>query len=232
MNKKYISLLCVSLLFIFIFLTGCSSTLRSSSNSSNWEVVGTSLFDNLSASAINVDLATITGNVPCVFYQTTINATTRTAIVKKFNGTNWIVMESIANAWDPNIASDTDGNPAIAYLQANTGSQAVVKHYNSTTATWDSLGGATLVNAKQPILAYDKNDNLYVAYVDGSNYITVKKYLSSSNAWTTVGSAGFAGPVSDMKVQFKVADNGTLYVLYNKDNGDSTSSLYCVRYVP
>ncbi|MFC5404298.1 hemoblobin-interacting domain-containing protein, partial [Cohnella soli] len=149
------------------------------------------------------------------------------ATVKRYdNSSNTWKFVGDANGFSSNNAKYTslyvaaDGTPYVAYQDADVGNKATVMKYDSDNDTWSNVGNAgfSAGTAEDVSLVVAADGTPYVAYQDAAKgkKVTVMKYDSDSDEWTSVGSAG----LSDGEAQYtslRVAADGTLYVAY-KDN--------------
>jgi hypothetical protein len=89
--------------------------------------------------------------------------------------------------------TDNNGVEYIAYTELLSGSNSTwdfvrVKKLNPSTKEWESFGTtyASSIKARHPKLAFDSNNNLYLAFIEMSSNtfkIVIKKYDTSTQTW-------------------------------------------------
>ncbi len=74
--------------------------------------------------------------------------------------------------------------PYVVYVETATGA-CKVKQLNSTTGTWDQVGGNVAANAIYSRIYSDENNKLYVTYVDVSNNsrLAIVTYNTTTQTW-------------------------------------------------
>ena len=194
--------------------TTLPSWLTFTSTSSNFQSVSDSNISegNADYAAMVMDKHT---NTPYVVYVD--DANDNKATVKKFNGTEWIVVGnegfSPGRVYFTKIALDSEGTPYVSYIDSANNYKLSVMKFNGTE--WINVGDAGFSDGgiNSLSLAIDSNDTPYVAYADWSNRgkTTVKKFNGAT--WVTVGSKGFSVGYVD-NVQIKTDSNGVPYVSY------------------
>ncbi|WP_157844452.1 MULTISPECIES: T9SS type A sorting domain-containing protein [unclassified Chryseobacterium] len=134
-----------------------------------------------------IDLALDSNNVPYISY-VAASADGRKLNVKKFDGTNWVQVgaanfsDSVVN----NTAVAIAGNGTV-YAAASIWDSANSNHGNNQVyalnpgaTTWNKIGGTVISNGGAATfndLAVDSNNNLVLAYVDGT--VKVKRFNTS-----------------------------------------------------
>lgn len=78
-----------------------------------------------------------------------------------------------------------DNIPYVVYAEGSSSGLAKVKRRNSTTGAWEQVGGTLASNAAYTRIYNDKNNKLYVSYVDvgSSNKLAVVTYNTATQAW-------------------------------------------------
>ncbi|MGB3008176.1 MAG: hypothetical protein WBC06_16805 [Chitinophagaceae bacterium] len=173
-------------------------------NGSSWVNTGSQPVSTGSATCISLALST--AGTPYLAYTDADISVANKAIVKTFNGSNWVnvgtqpISSGIASHISLGVAPGSV-NPYIAYADANNSNRATVKTYNGTA--WVDVGpagGFSAGTASNLSLAFATDATPYLAYQDGANgnRLTVKKF--TAGVWTTVISegisAGTAGNIS------------------------------------
>lgn len=129
-------------------------------------------------------------------------ASAQKATVMRFDGTDWVTVGTAGFsshfATRPIIAINSNNEPYVAYRDDvyATDNKLTVKKYDGTD--WVTVGAAEFSGYAAPdniSLAFNSNDELYVAYrednsVDIVNKATVMKFDGTN--WVTVGAAGFS----------------------------------------
>src|SRR3989344_4852950 len=130
-------------------------------------------------------------------------------------------VNAISNNGDiTSMVSDSHGVKYLAYSDEALNHAATVLQYDENKDTWSVVGapGLTPGRADDVSLAVDKNDNLYIAFLDDTN----RSYYNSSKAtvmkfngtsWNFVGTPGFSMQGVGF-VQMVTDNNNTPYVTY------------------
>nr|WP_294899921.1 polysaccharide lyase family protein [uncultured Pedobacter sp.] len=108
--------------------------------------------------------------------------------------------------------------PYVVYVEGTAGK---VKRRNSSTGTWDQVGGAIGTNITYTRIYNDQNNKLYVSYVDvaDNNRLAVVTYNTSTQAWEPLvsGEAHVStGSVTNTISQFSSTPRSGLS--FDKDN--------------
>ncbi len=130
---------------------------------------------------------------------------------------------SASQVYNTSLAKDDSGTPYVAYRDGGNDYKATVMKYNSTTGSWEIVGGGPVStdNSDYTSLAFDGSGTLYIAYQDNAvTKLTVMKYNSITDSWEAVGSPGFSAGVAEwISLDFDGSD--TPYVAYtDEENGD------------
>ncbi|GEM_PF-7092747 len=112
----------------------------------------------------------------------------------------------------------SSGTPIIAYTDDAFESRIVVKRYHSATSVWENIGNSGLgaVNAKNILLAEDKNGMLYLSYQTPENSASLMRF--NGNSWENLGN--IPGNVSNFSMALSV--NNTPYIAYQTSGQDGT----------
>jgi uncharacterized repeat protein (TIGR01451 family) len=149
-----------------------------------WRPVGTEGFS--AGSTVYTSLALDSNNVPYVAYQDG-NASAEVTVKRYISGT-WQTVGaegfSAGQVEDISLALDSNNVPYVAYRDYGNSSKTTVMRYYPVTDTWQAVGTPAFSSdwAKYVSLALNTNNVPYVAYVEGGNNATVKRYNSGSNA--------------------------------------------------
>ena len=152
---------------------------------------------------------------------------TQKASAMTYDGTDWVYVGnrgfSAGNVAYTSMAIDTFGMPVIAYQDDSfpccDGSPTSVMRFDGTT--WNYLGAPRFTNpGANSVMAIDKNNTPYVAYVDYTLFKTaVMKF--NGTTWNPVGfSSWFASSTSE-SIAFDTS--GTPYIAIS-DNSDSNKA--------
>jgi beta-xylosidase len=144
--------------------------------------------------------------------------------VMKFDGTSWSNVGSpsisASGAGKPEITVDTSDNVYVIYQDYSVSpySNATVMKFDGIS--WSTLGpkGFSSQGAGYPTIRADKNNNIYVNYVDGgnSNKAILQKY--SGSAWMEVGATGgFSSGATDY-ANMVLDSHGNPYLVYSDGN--------------
>ncbi len=104
---------------------------------------------------------------------------------------------TLSSLGDFGYGTDNNGVQYVAYTELLSGSTSTwdlvrVKRYNSSNDTWEDFGPtyATSIVGRHPRIAFDSNNDLYIAFIQitnvNSNSVIVKKYNSGSQTWSSV----------------------------------------------
>ncbi len=99
-------------------------------------------------------------------------------------------ISSVASAYT--AITVLDNVPYIVYVEGpSSGGVAKVKRKNYSTEAWEQVGGNLASNATYTRIYSDKNNNLYVTYVDVSNgnKLAVVTFNSTTQAWEPLAAA-------------------------------------------
>ncbi len=180
-------------------------------NGSNWVSVGTPGFSGYEINSPS--LAFSSSGVPYVAYA---GAPTGPNDARKYNGTAWVTLASLAMPTllaPMDIAVDAAGTPVVAH--ADTGSQrASVRRFNGTGWVYIGTPGFSSAGVGVVKLAISNTGTIYVAYGDSTfgHKLTVKKFNGSS--WVTVGAPGFTADRCNY-INLVLDASGTPYVGYS-----------------
>ncbi|MBS1634690.1 MAG: T9SS type A sorting domain-containing protein [Bacteroidetes bacterium] len=200
-------------------------------NGSTWQAVGT---NSISVSyAYNTVLAFDKNDVPYVAF-TDGNASYLTT-VSMLSGSTWTNVGTPGITGTGNnctIMIDNNNVPYLAFADANNGYKLGVLTYSA--GVWSALG-SVLPTAPNGVKTYpsptvagmfDKNNTLYIAYLDNTNGtdIDVVRYYNTS--WQFIGSAGMP-QTSQAGVSITMNNNGDMML----GSACSTSSPQATPYV-
>lgn len=148
-------------------------------------------------------------------------------------GTTSLNINAGNSAFTPSIAQDSNGYPYVAWTE---GWQVYIKHWNSTTNTWDLLGDVTgTLKAKlsspypayvggeqEPSISVGVDGTLAIAYTDntsGTSRLLVKKWTGS--AWVDVGTLPLNIDPSHnaYRPSLAVYSANLMYVAWEENNG-------------
>lgn len=154
-------------------------------------------------------------NTPYVYY--TQSLAPYRPVLRKFDGTNWVKVGgtniSATGAQEGNLVFDNSNTPYVTYIDLNTYQPKVCKFNGTSWTALGSTGLGTLLSGLK--LDIDKNNNLYLAYVDVTGNVykaTVKKFNGTS--WATVGTAQFSQSIDAIDMALDTA--GVPYVLHRQ----------------
>lgn len=190
----------------------------------NWVIVGTAGFSAGFASYSS--LAFNSSNEPYVAYR---DNNLDKLTVKKFDGTNWVTVGTEGFSGDAqeeiiSLAFNSNDEPYVAYtdmtLINNAVNQATVMKFDGTN--WVTVGTAGFAFARDISLAFNGNDEPYVAFHGGNgNKTTVMKFDGTN--WVAVGTAGFSASNSEY-TSLAFNSNDEPYVAYRDDaNSDKVT---------
>jgi hypothetical protein len=199
-------------------------------NGTSWVYVGTPGFSHTVSTTqgneISLVLKISAQGQPFVFFQDSVAPPFS---VMAFNGSTWSYVDSpgigliITNNFpQPNALSmdlDASGNPYIAFVNSNHGSEAsVFKH--TVGGGWASVGSTLFTpgSADYLSLAIDHSGTPWLAFSDGNSngHLSVQKF--NGNNWILQGSAGFSiGYIGGTAIAFD--NNNNPYVAYS--DGDA-----------
>lgn len=188
-----------------------------------WQLVGNPGFSGESANDITV---IVDNGIPYVACRD--NSTLNRATVKKYDsGTNtWLTLGNPAGFSVGCAASLSlavlEGIPYVAYSDLApppNNCKVTVQSYDSSLNTWLPVGTSGLESAFSQYVALNSySDSSVVSPVIAfaelnSGRITVKRFDSASNTWSSVGSPGFS--VTDAYNIDIVSDDADFYLAYN-----------------
>lgn len=188
----------------------------------NWVTVGTAGFSAYFAGFPS--LALNSSDEPYVVFRDAANSDKLT--VMKFDGTDWLTVGTAGFSGQSqadviSLAFNSNDEPYVAYTDLtvinNTVNTATVMKFDG--ANWVTVGtaGFSAGGARDISLAFNSNDEPYVAYRGNSNKATVMKFDGSN--WVTVGAAGFSAAGTEYtSLAFNSSDEP--YVAY-RDAGNS-----------
>jgi hypothetical protein len=188
----------------------------------NWVTVGTAGFS--SHFATRPVIAINSSNEPYVAYRDDVNATNNKLTVKKFDGTDWVTVgtaEFSGNVQTEaiSLAFNSSDEPYVAFtcLDVINGgvNQATVMKFDGTN--WVTVGAAGFSVARDISLAFNSNNEPFVAFRGNSNKATVMKFDGTN--WVAVGTAGFSVAGSEY-TSLAFNSNDEPYVAY-RDAGNS-----------
>ncbi len=182
---------------------------------SGWTVLGNKGFSDGEVWSTSICADAANGDVYVFYFDKAVNK----AVVKKFNGTNWINVGTAgptAGGADMTAMAVYNQVPYIAYRDTSGtgGYKAKVSLFNGTT--WDVVGAGAISEgvARGVALDFDNNGVPYVFYSadsTGGNGKPVVKKMNGTN-WTLVGNANFSdGDVTDISL---CMDGTTPYVAF------------------
>lgn len=149
-----------------------------------------------------VNLACGSNNIPYVTYRDSL---TKRAIVKKYDGSNWVAVGSFVSDGScalVNLTLDNSDNPVVVYQDSLNNNGLTVKRFNGSS--WTTLGAPgfavwyPLSPYMTPSIAKDGANNLYVMSVDtflnlsGNTTFAVSVYKYNGSNWSLLGSPKFA----------------------------------------
>jgi hypothetical protein len=205
--------------------------------SGSWEIIGAEGFST--GDTTFPALAFSPSGAPYVAYQDMDSGYNKTT-VKALEGGAWVTVPvggecfSTGEASDITMAFDSTGTPYVAYSDFNIvpiGGAVVMKY---TGSAWIAVGtaGFSTGYASYTSIAVSPEDQLYIAYSDGStspiNKACVKRFNSTSLIWEDVGTPGFSmGSAASTTLAF--SPRGIPYVAYNDAYYDGKATV--MRYV-
>ncbi len=156
-----------------------------------WEDVGTPGFSEGGANFVSIAFDKITG-APYTVYQD--ESLQNKISVKLYNaGTNsWDLVGaagfSPGSVNNPQIKVGADNRPVVVFADNVNGSRLTSQKYNPATSTWEILGtvGFTPGSAANPSVAFDSENNLNVAFMEGSagSRVSLMKFKADDHSWT------------------------------------------------
>ncbi|MCA6423804.1 MAG: T9SS type A sorting domain-containing protein [Flavobacterium sp.] len=171
------------------------------------------LSTGLPAANVSVFYATIdinSDNEPIIVWK----ENTSSIIMKKFNGTNWVTMNSstiTGNIFYPVLKIDKNIVPNIIYLgYRNSNNRAVISRYNNSA--WSSVGGSSISTGVANDISIDVFNNiLYASFIDANDNfkISVKKFNGTS--WENMGNLDFTASSDNPYLKIK---NNKPYIIY------------------
>lgn len=223
-----------SLLILIMTISFFSFSVKKTKAETNvWENVGAEFSSN---GVAYTDIAfNSSTNEAYVVFQDAGSTPSYRATVKKFDGTNWVLIGARGFTSDRANYNAISFNPIthepyVAFQDEANSSKLSVMKFNGTS--WDLVGPAgisdSIISAKKRHVVFDSAGNPFVIYSDSSNSYksTVKKFNGSS--WVTLGSAGLlGGRCSDGNIAISHVDDSPYVVCADSDN---SSKLTVVKF--
>jgi hypothetical protein len=187
----------------------------------SWDTVGSEGFSATEAS--NITIALDGHNAPYVSYEDNDSR----AIVMKFDGTAWNLVDTSASpgdALDVSMAIDSKDTPYVGFrdLEVNPSRASVVKY---DAPNWDFVGkqGFPADFSLYNMIALDEKDVLYIAFSDKTETWKASVMKFDGMKWDYLGASGFSKDTAD---ETRIAvRNDKVYVLYmdysTSDNWDT-----------
>lgn len=186
---------------------------------SSWVSVGAATIST--STALYECIAMSADGTPYIVYRD--NSWYGNPTVKKYDSSaGWVsvggsVSGTTNNANHTSIAVTAGGTIYVAYLEAVSAIFGV-KTFNTTSGSWEFVGGGPITDGGQGSVAVDNVGVPYICYKDVSvgGRITVKKFISGS--WTTVGAPGISigGAWGRNPIVFNSANEP--YICYGDDS--------------
>jgi hypothetical protein len=211
-------------------------------NGSSWVNVGSAGFSSTYGNNIMIEFNS--SNEPHVVFRGNIDfpidSLLSDIIVMKYNGSSWVSVGSEFFSGDgtnnkifPTLVFDSNDVPYVAFSDGDYGEKATLMKYNGSS--WVNVGSpgfsaGAVANYNNLGLAFDSNDNLYLAFIDYANSqkATVMKYDGAS--WTISGTAGISGG-SVSNIGFFVDPSDVPYIAFD-DNANSGKTTVMKYYTP
>ncbi|WP_225988113.1 T9SS type A sorting domain-containing protein [Rufibacter sp. LB8] len=194
----------------------------------SWAGVGSAGFSAAGAGFISLALDA-SGTTYVAYQDKSINGK---ATVLKFNGSAWVAVGtagfSRGNATNLSLQINPKTQlPSVAFVDRfNNGIAATAMGFNGTQ--WTILGSSGFSESSQnglaniPSLAFDLYGNLFAAYTDDQEQVSVKKLMKDS--WQLVGREAFSDGRAQ-QVSIKADAAGTLYVVYSEKNFENRATV-------
>lgn len=192
----------------------------------NWVTVGTAGFSSYFVSRPTI--AINSNDEPYVAFRDDVNSSNNKLTVMKHDGTNWVTVgvsgfSGSVQTDNISLAFNSSDEPYVAYTDLtaidNTVNKVTVMKFDGTNWITVGLAGFSASSGRDISLAFNSNDEPFVAYRDGlkSWKTTVMKFNGTN--WVTVGTAGFSAAGSEYtSLAFNSSDEP--YVAY-RDAGNS-----------
>lgn len=155
--------------------------------------------------------------VPYIAYQ---EYDSEEAVVKKFNGTNWVNVGapgfSEGTATGLSLAFDQSGTPYLSYTSGLNGEDSymvIVKKFNGTR--WVTVGETWQIGEGDEFtsLAIKKDGTIYVAYRDAYDYSAARVKKFNGTSWVLVGGKISLSSAIDISLAINEKD-GFPYIAY------------------
>jgi len=204
-------------------ISGTYSGMVKKYNGSNWEAVGSSIFEMTTFWRFDLEIDS-DGTLYIAYNDESTGE--RKMSVSKYNGVDWEFVGaqgfSAGEIQFPQMAFDNNNVPYVVYRDFANSHGATVQKFNGSN--WELVGdaGFTAGGAWCTSIILDQNNVPYVAFQDwtvGQN-VSVNRFVNEQ--WELVGTAGFSIGQA-WTTDIKVDANNIPYVIYN-DQGDNDNS--------
>lgn len=208
-------------LYAFLLVTLCTT---SYSQYPTWQNLGPSDFSD--GTVYDLEIETYNNEV-YVAYSDALHS--YKAVVKKFDGTNWVNLGSstgisAGNASFIDLKFDNIGTPYVVYRDATNGNEATCQKWNGSNWVVIGSAGFTPSSISYTSIALNSSNQPYVAYSEAWNLqeITVKTFDGTN--WIDVGNTSFGGDGAlDISIDFD--GNDVPYVSYRSNQTSGKAAM-------